>query len=107
VQQRHARRGAGLHRRRLGAADNPWTVATDVTIDGSPTFEKIKSSGTVTVGVKEDQPGLGYLDPVTNTRSGFDVDIARWIAASLGVRRGQDPVPADRLGQPRAGHRER
>lgn len=68
-----------------GAAENPWTVATDVTVEGSPTFDKIKSSGTVTVGVKEDQPGLGYLDPVTNTRSGFDVDIARWIAASLGV----------------------
>jgi len=35
--------------------------------------------------VKEDQPGLGYLDPVTGDRTGFDVDIARWMAASLGV----------------------
>ena len=34
--------------------------------------------------MKEDQPGLGYLDPVTGERKGFDVDIARWIAASLG-----------------------
>lgn len=65
-------------------AGNPWTVATDVTIDGSPTFERIQSAGKVKVGVKEDQPGLGYLDPATNTRTGFDVDIARWIAASLG-----------------------
>ena len=63
---------------------NPWTVATDVTIDGSPTFERIESAGKVKVGVKEDQPGLGYLDPATNTRTGFDVDVARWIAASLG-----------------------
>lgn len=67
-----------------GAAETPWTVATDVTLEGSPTFDKITSAGVVKVGVKEDQPGLGYLDPVTNTRSGFDVDIARWIAASLG-----------------------
>jgi len=67
-----------------GAAETPWTVATDVTIEGSPTFDKIKSDGVVKVGVKEDQPGLGYLDPVSNTRSGFDIDIARWIAASLG-----------------------
>lgn len=65
-------------------AGNPWTVATDVTIEGSPTFDSIKSAGVVKIGVKEDQPGLGYLDPVSNTRSGFDVDIARWIAASLG-----------------------
>jgi len=67
-----------------GTTENPWTVATDVTIDGSPTFDRIKSAGKVTVGVKEDQPGLGYLNPTTNTRTGFDVDVARWIAASLG-----------------------
>lgn len=66
------------------AAGNPWTVATDVTIDGSPTFDRIKSAGVVKVGVKEDQPGLGYLDPTTGKRTGFDVDVARWIAASLG-----------------------
>ncbi|WP_431804122.1 glutamate ABC transporter substrate-binding protein [Microbacterium sp. bgisy203] len=65
-------------------AGNPWTVATDVSIDGSPTFDRIKSAGKVKIGVKEDQPGLGYLDPTTNTRTGFDVDVARWIAASLG-----------------------
>jgi len=65
-------------------AGNPWTVATDVTLEGSPTFDKIKSAGVVKVGVKEDQPGLGYLDPTTGERTGFDVDIARWIAASLG-----------------------
>ena len=68
------------------AADStPWTIEKDVKIDGSPTFDRISSSGTVKVGVKEDQPGLGYLDPVTGERTGFDVDIARWMAASLGV----------------------
>ncbi|GAA5025352.1 glutamate ABC transporter substrate-binding protein [Microbacterium fluvii] len=65
-------------------SENPWEVATDVSIDGSPTFDAISSRGSVKVGVKEDQPGLGYLDPTTNERTGFDVDIARWIAASLG-----------------------
>ncbi|WP_295034324.1 glutamate ABC transporter substrate-binding protein, partial [uncultured Microbacterium sp.] len=34
--------------------------------------------------VKEDQPGLGFKDATTGERTGFDVDIARWIAASLG-----------------------
>ncbi|WP_303709495.1 MULTISPECIES: glutamate ABC transporter substrate-binding protein [Microbacterium] len=67
------------------SSSTPWTVEEDVTIEGSPTFDRISSSGTVKVGVKEDQPGLGYLDPVTNERTGFDVDIARWMAASLGV----------------------
>ncbi len=67
------------------SSSTPWTVEEDVTIEGSPTFDRISSSGTVKVGVKEDQPGLGYLDPVTGERTGFDVDIARWMAASLGV----------------------
>ncbi|MBD3757173.1 MAG: glutamate ABC transporter substrate-binding protein [Microbacterium sp.] len=63
---------------------NPWTVATDVTLDGSPTFEKMTGADKVVIGVKNDQPGLGYEDAATGTRSGFDIDIARWIAASLG-----------------------
>lgn len=62
-----------------------FTVAEDVALEGSPTFDKISSAGKVVVGVKEDQPGLGYVDVVTGERSGFDIDIARWIAASLGV----------------------
>ncbi|KKI19467.1 MULTISPECIES: glutamate ABC transporter substrate-binding protein [unclassified Leucobacter] len=64
--------------------------AENVKIDGSPTFEKIQKRGKVVIGVKEDQPGLGYLDNVTKERSGFDVDIARWIAASLGY--GEDKI---------------
>lgn len=71
-------------------ADTPWTVAAGVTVQNSPTFDRIEKAGKVTVGVKEDQPGLGYLDATTNKRSGFDVDVARWMAASLGY--GPDKV---------------
>lgn len=67
-----------------------FDVAKDVAITGSPTFDKIKSSGAIRIGVKEDQPGLGYLDAATNKRSGFDIEIANWMAASLGV-------PADKI----------
>lgn len=61
-----------------------FEVATDVTLEGSPTYDRMVEAGGVTIGVKEDQPGLGYLDPVTGDRTGFDIDIARWVAASLG-----------------------
>ena len=65
--------------------DSTWfEVAEDVQLEGSPTFDAITERDKVIVGVKEDQPGLGYLDVTTNERTGFDVDIARWIAASLG-----------------------
>ncbi|WP_341945097.1 glutamate ABC transporter substrate-binding protein [Microbacterium sp. LWH11-1.2] len=68
-----------------GGEESTWfEVATDVELEGSPTFDAIKERDKVVIGVKEDQPGLGYLDVTTNERTGFDVDIARWIAASLG-----------------------
>ncbi len=66
------------------ASKSPFTVATDVSLTGSPAFDAMTKRGTVKVGVKEDQPGLGYLDAATGERSGFDIEIAKWIAASLG-----------------------
>jgi glutamate transport system substrate-binding protein len=59
-------------------------VASDVKVDGSPTFEKMTKRGKVIVGVKEDQPGLGYKDPTTNKYTGFDIEIAKLVAAKLG-----------------------
>ena len=72
-----------------GDGSELFEVATDVQLEGSPTFDAMVEAGGVTIGVKEDQPNLGYLDPATNERSGFDVDIARWIAASLGFSEDQ------------------
>lgn len=62
----------------------PYQVATNVSLTGSPTFDKIKSAGRVTIGVKQDQPGLGFMDAATGQYSGFDIEIAKWMAASLG-----------------------
>jgi glutamate transport system substrate-binding protein len=59
-------------------------AATNVQVSGSPTFDKIKQRGEVIVGVKNDQPGLGQVDPTTNTYSGFDIEIARLVAGQLG-----------------------
>ncbi|WP_312349185.1 glutamate ABC transporter substrate-binding protein [Actinomyces sp.] len=67
-----------------GSAAAEFPVATSVDLTDSPTFDAMQSNGKVRVGVKEDQPGLGYLDAVTGERSGFDIEIATWIAAELG-----------------------
>ena len=45
---------------------------------------KAKSRGHLIIGVKEDQPNLGYRDPTTGQFSGFDIEIARCIATGLG-----------------------
>ncbi len=60
------------------------SVAQNVTVAGSPTFDRMIQRGTVIIGVKNDQPGVGYLNPETNKYEGFDVEIARLIAAKLG-----------------------
>lgn len=65
-------------------------IAKDVSIPGSATFEAITKADKVRIGVKEDQPGLGFLDAATGQRSGFDIEIARWAAASLGF--GEDKI---------------
>lgn len=61
-----------------------YPVATGVTLPGSTTFDAITKAGRVTIGVKEDQPGLGFKDATTGERSGFDVEIAKMVAAGLG-----------------------
>ena len=66
------------------AADLSYEVAQNVTLPDSPTFQAMQQRGGVVMGVKNDQPGLGQVDPTTNTYSGFDVEIGRLIAAKLG-----------------------
>jgi glutamate transport system substrate-binding protein len=61
-----------------------FTPATDVKLTGSPTYDKIKSAGKVVIGVKFDQPNLGYKDAQGN-RCGFDIEMARYLASKLGV----------------------
>ncbi|WP_028938742.1 glutamate ABC transporter substrate-binding protein [Pseudonocardia spinosispora] len=59
-------------------------AATGVQVAGSPTFDKISQRGRVVIGVKDDQPGLGFKDATTGQFSGFDIEIARLVASKLG-----------------------
>ncbi|EFL22406.1 putative glutamate periplasmic binding protein [Streptomyces himastatinicus ATCC 53653] len=61
-----------------------YRVATDFRLPSSPTWRKAKRLGYLTVGVKEDQPYLGEKDPATGRYSGFDIEIAKMMSASLG-----------------------
>ncbi|WP_158888748.1 glutamate ABC transporter substrate-binding protein [Amycolatopsis anabasis] len=61
-----------------------YQVAQNVDVAGSPTFAKVKGRGGLIIGVKDDQPGLGQKDATTGKYSGFDIEIAKLVAASLG-----------------------
>ncbi|CAL9289332.1 glutamate ABC transporter substrate-binding protein [Streptomyces sp. SudanB182_2057] len=62
-----------------------YQVARDVRLPASRTWTRAKRRGHFVVGVKEDQPYLGEKDPATGTYSGFDIEIAKMMSASLGL----------------------
>ena len=61
-----------------------FTAASGVDVAGSQTFSKAKSRGNLIVGVKADQPNLGYKD-ANGKRCGFDIEVARMVSAGLGL----------------------
>ncbi|MEV4438476.1 glutamate ABC transporter substrate-binding protein [Streptomyces sp. NPDC049577] len=60
-----------------------YKVNTSADVKDSPVFEKIKGKE-ITIGTKADQPFLGFENPSTKKRTGFDIEIAKMIAADLG-----------------------
>ncbi|MET9512922.1 glutamate ABC transporter substrate-binding protein [Streptomyces flavidovirens] len=59
-----------------------YTVAKDVKLD-SPVLKKAQQTGKIVFGAKNDQPYLGFED-TDGKRSGFDIEIAKMVAADLG-----------------------
>ncbi|MFE2881555.1 glutamate ABC transporter substrate-binding protein [Streptomyces graminifolii] len=62
-----------------------YQVAQGFQLPDSKTWKRAKKRGYFTVGAKEDQPYLGEKDPATGTYSGFDIEIAKMMSASLGL----------------------
>ncbi|MGW8377320.1 glutamate ABC transporter substrate-binding protein [Streptomyces sp. ODS28] len=50
----------------------------------SPVWEKAKKRGKLIIGSKADQPYLGFQDQNTKKYEGFDVEVAKMVAADLG-----------------------
>jgi glutamate transport system substrate-binding protein len=59
-------------------ADNPEFAS-------GTTMAKLADAGKITIGVKTDQPGIGYLEPGSDAPTGFDIEMGRIVAAKLGI----------------------
>lgn len=70
-------------------SDTAAPVADKPTFAAGSTMAKIADAGTLKVGIKFDQPGFG-LKGLSGDYEGFDVEIAKIVAAGLGV-------PADKI----------
>lgn len=71
-----------------GGGDAP---EVDVAENAAEEFEEgtrmreLAEAGEITIGVKYDQPGLGFKDASADVPTGFDVEIAKILAADLGI----------------------
>ena len=53
--------------------------------EAGTTMSDLAKAGKVKIGVKFDQPGLGFKRAGENTPAGFDVEIGKILAAKLGI----------------------
>lgn len=60
----------------------------------SKVIKRIKKAGVLKAGVKQDVPNFGYFSAETDSYEGMEIDIARKIAKSLGVKVEFTPVTA-------------
>jgi glutamate transport system substrate-binding protein len=59
--------------------------------DDGTRMKELAEAGKITVGVKYDQPGLGFKGATDDIPTGFDVEIAKLLVADLGI----DPEDTD------------
>ncbi|MPZ61618.1 MAG: transporter substrate-binding domain-containing protein [Propionibacteriales bacterium] len=52
--------------------------------EGSQMAE-FQEAGEITIGVKFDQPGIGFQQPGEDTPTGFDIEIGEYVAGKLGI----------------------
>ena len=60
-------------------------ASTDASFEDGTRMAELAEAGTINVGVKYDQPGLGFNETGSDMPTGFDVDIAKLLVASLGI----------------------
>lgn len=60
-------------------------VAENPDFEAGSTMAKLSEKGTIRIGVKADQPGVGFKDPASGEFEGFDVEMGKVIAAQLGI----------------------
>ncbi|HWG26881.1 transporter substrate-binding domain-containing protein [Actinospica sp.] len=75
------------------ATTGDFPVNSALNLAQSQTWIRMKQrnndAGQIVIGVKADQPGLGFFDPSKNSYSGFDILIAQLVAAGLGFSSSQ------------------
>ena len=75
-----------------GGADTKVEEDAASKFDDGTYMKELAEKGTISVGVKFDQPGLGFKGAADDVPTGFDVEIAKLLVASLGIDPDSDKV---------------
>lgn len=68
-----------------GGGGDDANVNEEASFPAGSTMAKWNEAGKIKIGVKFDQPGIGYKKPGTDNPEGFDVEMAKYIAGDLGI----------------------
>jgi glutamate transport system substrate-binding protein len=60
-------------------------VAESPEFEAGSTMAELADAGKITIGVKVDQPGIGFQEPGADAPTGIDIEMGRIIAAGLGI----------------------
>jgi glutamate transport system substrate-binding protein len=69
-----------------GGGSSGVEVAEQASFPAGTTMARLNQAGRVTVGVKYDQPGIGFKNPATGELEGFDIEIAKMLAGAMGIK---------------------
>jgi glutamate transport system substrate-binding protein len=65
--------------------DTPDVEVQDQDFEAGTTMAELQEAGSITIGVKYDQPGVGFLRAGEDVPTGFDPEMGKIIAAGLGI----------------------
>ncbi len=73
----------------LSACGSDSGGQVDVNVEAAPDLtgaaKDLSDAGKIKIGVKKDQPGIGFQAPGADAPEGFDIEMGRIIAAKLGI----------------------
>lgn len=68
-----------------GGGDGDVAVEDSPEFDSGTTMAELADAGDITVGVKFDQPGIGFMAPGSDAPEGLDIEMAKIVAGNLGI----------------------
>ena len=68
-----------------GGDDEGGSTDVEAASDLTGVPKELADAGSVKIGVKYDQPGIGNLEPGSETPAGFDIEVGKYVAERLGL----------------------